>query len=201
MAKKKTTAQKVKDASKKAGKKASNAFAKASKKAIDNPVDTAKIIGIIALIGVAYVVVRSLSKVTDQASSFLDGDQNIENNIPKIIETPGVVATINNQDAINFASQLLDAFNAKEPFWGTDEDVVESVFDKLKNAADFALVFNAFGLKDYNGYNSPPTGFFSNLDSYDPKPLDYWLREEIKPSDGVVYDKVKSRVESANLIF
>lgn len=39
-----------------------------------------------------------------------------------------VGATITDQEATNYAQQLLDAFNAKEPFYGTDEEMVLSVF-------------------------------------------------------------------------
>lgn len=140
-----------------------------------------------------------LYRVAKKSSNLLEGDPNIVDQIPVEVETS--TSTITNQMAQNYASQLLDAFNSKEPFWGTDEKVVEAVFDQLKTPGDFAKVFDAFGNKDYNGYNSPPTGFFSNLDSYEPRNLVYWLREEIDPADGEVYNKVKSRVESTGLVF
>lgn len=187
---------------KKANKVANTVADKATgiaKKAGENPIVTAQVLGGIALLVVGYIVIKRLSK---GVGNVFDGDPNIEDQIDLDIQIPtGTQPTISNATANNYASQLLDAFNAKEPFWGTDEDTVEAVFDKLKNAADFKLVSQAFGLKDYNGYNSPPTGIFSNLDSYELRNLVYWLKEEIKPNDGNVFNKVKSRVESAGLIF
>ena len=91
--------------------------------------------------------------------------------------------------------------NAKQPFYGTDEASIEKVFDKLENADDFNKVYNAFGTKDYNGNNSPPSGVWAYLDSYEKRDLVYWLKSELSPSDGLVYTKVKQRVESADFTF
>lgn len=110
-------------------------------------------------------------------------------------------ATLSNTEAANLAQQLLDAFNAKEPFWGTDEDTIIDVFGLIKNNADFWKIFKAFGDKDYNGYNSPPEGAWSWLDSYEKRNLIYWLKSEVKPGDGEVYDIVKNRLTSAGIAF
>lgn len=110
-----------------------------------------------------------------------------------------VGATLSNKEASNLAQQLLDAFNAKEPFWGTDEKTVLEVFKLIKNDADFWKVFYAFGDKDYNGYNSPPEGFWSYFDSYEKRNLVYWIITEIKPKDGEVYNVVKERLTSVGI--
>lgn len=109
--------------------------------------------------------------------------------------------TISIEQAKQFAQVLLDACNAKEPLWGTDEPAVLGVFNKLKTADDFKLVYKVFDYRDYNGYNSPPKGFLRHFDEYYPRDLVYWLRKEIKPSDGKVYQVVKSRIESAGMAF
>ena len=109
--------------------------------------------------------------------------------------------TISKTQSQQFAQQLLDASNQMEPLYGTDEQTIKKVFLKLKTAEDFKLVYQAFGFKNYNGWNSPPVGIFRYLDSYQPRDLVYWLKSEIKPSDGEVYKIVKARVESAGWAF
>ncbi len=109
--------------------------------------------------------------------------------------------TISKTQSQQFAQQLLDASNHMEPLYGTDEETIKKVFLQLKTAEDFKLVYKAFGHKNYNGWNSPPVGIFRHLDTYEPRDLVYWLKSEIKPSDGEVYNIVKARVESAGWAF
>ncbi|MEP0266572.1 hypothetical protein [Dokdonia sp.] len=177
--------------------KAKEQAKKVGKTAIENPKETGYIVGGIALlIGVIYLG----NKLIKRVDSFFDGDPNIEDQIGLDLRIKN--PTISSDMATNFASQLLDAMNDKAPFYGTNEKLVEAVFDKLKNGDDFKRVASKFGLKDYNGYNSPPTGVFSNFDSYELRNLIYWLIKEIHPvTDRSLYNKIKSRVESAGLVF
>lgn len=156
------------------------------------------------LIIVGGVAVYSIYKIVSSTTSAVDGifNPDIDN---EVIGTGGSTAgaTITNQTATNYAQQLLDAMNYN-PCWicyGTDEDKILEVFQKLKNSADFIKVYNAFGRKDYNGYNSPPDGVLANLDSYEPRNLVYWLKAELSKGDGEVYDIVKERVELAGFTF
>jgi hypothetical protein len=111
-------------------------------------------------------------------------------------------STITDTEANNYAQQLLDAFNYKVIMYGTDDATILSVFNKLLTPDDFIKVYHAFGEKDYNGYNSPPTGAWSWLDSYEKRNLVYWLQEELSDSTGdEVYTKVKAVVESAGFTF
>lgn len=151
-------------------------------------------------IGGGLLGVVLIYQLFSSAKSVFQGDQNIDDTVP-VGNLPGNNATISAQQAAIFAQQLLDAMNAKEPFWGTDEPAILAVFRKLKNGDDFRLIYNAFGNKDYNGYNSPPVGVWSNLDSYEKRNLVYWLKSEISPSDGQVYDLVKKYVELAGFAF
>ncbi|MFD0862493.1 hypothetical protein ACFQ1M_09765 [Sungkyunkwania multivorans] len=164
---------------------------------VTNSLPTLYIVG--GIVGAILIVslVRTASK---RVTGILTGDPDIDDQVEG---TGGstVGATISNQTAINFAQQLLDAMNAKQPFWGTDEDVILAVFRRIDNGQDFLKVFDAFGNKDYNGHNSPPEGFFSNLDSYEPRNLVYWLQSELGPGDGEVYDLVKERVNQAGFSF
>ena len=183
----------VKKAASKAGKAAKKGLKTAGKAAVNNPKTTLYVVGGLVALYVGYKIYKSLN-------SAFEGS-NIDNQVPHTGgNTTG--ATISNQVAANYAQQLLDAMNAKEPFYGTDEDTVEAVFDALSNGADFLKVYNAFGLKDYNGHNSPPSGFWAYLDSYEKRNLVYWLKSEISPtSDARLYNKVKQRVESAGFTF
>ncbi|AMD85430.1 hypothetical protein SAMN05444369_11032 [Capnocytophaga haemolytica] len=110
-------------------------------------------------------------------------------------------ATITEAQSKNYAEQLLDAMNAAYPLWGTDEKTILAVFNQLKNKHDFLMVYHAFGLRDYNGYNSPPKSFWKYLDVYQKRDLVYWLKSELSPSDGEVYKRVKKVVEGSGFTF
>lgn len=196
-------------------KKAVSTIKKGTEKAIDvakkgadvvskNPVKTAYVVG--SLVGL-YLLFKVVTKASNKVEQILDGDPNIKNTVSGTGYGSTNKATITNSEATNFASQLLDAMNVKEPIYGTDEETIEKVFDRIKNADDFLKVYNAFGLQDYNGNNSPPTGFWSNLDSYKKQDLVYWLKSEL--SNGLfssatekrAYNKVKPIVELAGFVF
>lgn len=186
----------LKDTAKKAGVaalKKTKSFAKDTGKSIlKNPKSAANIfIGIVGIF--------ALYKIYKVINSGFAGDPNIDN---EVIGTGGSTdgATISNQQAKNFAQQLLDAMNEKAPIYGTDEAAIEAVFARLKVGQDFIKVYNAFGKKDYNGNNSPPTGFWSYLDSYEPRDLVYWLRSELSPTrDAKIFKIVKERIESTGV--
>ena len=142
-----------------------------------------------------WYIIRSTRKGIE--SAFEEKSEQVTINLP--INTQNT--TITKTQSQQFAQQLLDASNQMEPLWGTDEETVKKVFLQLKTAEDFKLVYEAFGYKNYNGWNSPPVGIFRYIDTYEPRDLVYWLKSEIKPSDGEVYDIVKARVESAGWVF
>jgi len=182
------------DATKKKVVKSVKSAAKKTQNTItENPIQTVKVVGAIAGVYFIYKLVKTINKRIEETT--------IDNEVQG---TGGntTQATISNQLATNYAQQLLDAFNAKEPFYGTDEAMVESVFNKLKNGADFLRVYYAFGNKDYNGHNSPPEGFWQYLDSYEKRNLVYWLKSEIsESSEPELYNQVRTRVESAGFSF
>lgn len=184
------TKKQVRATANKLADKTKTGVKKVGKGISDNP-KTALYIGLGAL--ALYVGYKIFTKV----NTVFDGPQ-IDNDVSGTGgNTNG--ATISDQQARNFAQQLLDAMNYKEPFWGTDEDTIERVFDALKNSQDFIKIYNIFGRKDYNGYNSPPEGVWSYLDSFEPRDLVYWLQNELSEGDGAVYTKVKSRIDGTGL--
>lgn len=175
-------AKKLNKAANKAVKTARETTEKIGKKAIDNPKTTMyAVLGVIGLV-VVYKIVKGLKDTDDTLSLSL----NLNN------------TTISNSEATNFAAQLLDAMNR----YGTDEDLIEAVFDKLNNGDDFKYVAKKFGMVNYlnGGPGSPPEGLPDIIDGATPRNLVYWLQAELSTSDSV-YQKVKSRVESAGFVF
>lgn len=164
-----------------------------------NPKGTLMFLGVI--LG-GYLIYKVATSATDAADKLLNGDPDIDDNVEGTGQGSVVKATITDAYAINYASQLLGAMNAMQPLYGTDEETIEKVFDKLKNEADFLKVFRMFGDKDYNGNNSPPTGIWSNLDSYKKQNLVYWLKSELDvDEEPKVYNKVKKLVNKAGFVF
>lgn len=141
-----------------------------------------------------YLVKQARKGLSD---AFTEKSENVDFRLP--INTQK--ATIDTTQAGQFAQQLLDACNEAYPFYGTDEETIQKIFERLQNGEDFKLVYKAFGMKNYNGYNSPPVGFFRHIDNYEPRDLVYWLKSELSPSDGEVYRIVKQRIESAGWRF
>ncbi|MCG8776458.1 hypothetical protein [Tenacibaculum finnmarkense] len=156
-------------------------------------------------VGGSILLLYTIYKVS---SSFFSGakngisnalDDKIENVVSQVKINPKET-TISLDNAKIYAQQLLNACN-NGPFYGTDEELIRKVFKKIKTGDDFKLVFNAFGEKNYNGYNSPPTGISRHLDNYAPRNLVYWLRAELSARDGAVYNEVKERIESVGIAF
>ncbi|MCG8872141.1 hypothetical protein [Tenacibaculum finnmarkense] len=157
-------------------------------------------------VGGSILLLYTIYKVS---SSFFSGakngisnalDDKIENVVSQVKINPKET-TISLDNAKIYAQQLLNACNDGSPFYGTDEKLIRKVFKKIKTGDDFRLVSNAFGEKNYNGHNSPPTGIFRHLDNYAPRNLVYWLRAELSARDGAVYTEVKERIKSAGFAF
>ena len=171
---------------------------KASKLAV-NPITYKVLAGGI----VAYLLYKVVSGVGKKISDSITGE-NINDSVGN---TGGSTskATISKQEANNYAQQLLDAMNVDRNSWffaGTDEDSISRVFDKIKNSDDFIMIYNSFGKKDYNGYNSPLEDSWTNwIDSYSKRDLVYWLKEELSESDGEVYTKVKRIINGSGFTF
>ena len=90
-------------------------------------------------------------------------------------------AGISNEQATIYSNQL---FQAMQEF-GTDEDVILGIFDKI-TSADFKKIYNLFGRKGHIlGHNDEIFGF-----EYD---LVEWLNREI----GNGYDKINRTIRGA----
>ncbi len=195
------------------GKKATvNAVKKGVDTIVENPITTVKVLGAAVGVYLLYKAVKGLGDAAGNATNtaseavgeFLEGsDVDV-----RIDGTGGAVsnieeATITDSQSINYASQLLDASN-----WsffntpGTDNKIIEAVFDNLKNSTDFLLVYHAFGEKDYTGFGSPSEGFANYFEIYKKQDLVYWLRSELNSvTDKDLYNKVAVLVNKAGFVF
>ncbi len=153
------------------------------------------VVGAVVIGVVGYKIYKGVSKGVSSVFDEKSETVNVETNINKS------ELTISKEQSQQFAKTLLDACNAMQPFYGTDEDSIKNVFVKLKSADDFKMVYKEFGMKNYNGNNSPPSGWGRHFDNYAPRDLIYWLKSELDESDGEVYEIVKSRIESAGYRF
>jgi len=189
---KKDTKQKAKVIAKKTATAAKKGVDKTGDFVKSNPKTALYVVGGLVVGVVLYKVIKSITS-GDILKPDIDNQVDVGN-------LPTTGASITGQKARVFAQQLLDAMNHKQPLWGTDEAIILNVFNKL-TPADFRMVFNAFGNKDYNGHNSPPEGPWAFLDSYEPRNLVYWLNSELSPRDGEVYRKVKETVIAAGFAF
>lgn len=148
-------------------------------------------------------IVLALFYLRKGITDFLDKLFERNNNIGDFKDAVNVDYSygINSIQANRYALQLLNAFNSKEPFYGTDEKVVEQIFKDL-SSNDFKKIYKEFGQRDYNGYNSPPEGVFSGIDDYEKRDLVYWLRSEIHPTyDKNLYKIVQKVVKSSGFKF
>lgn len=197
MAIKKSTRKRVSNAANKA-----KSAARSTGKAMASNPKTTLYVGLgIGALALGYFMITRTKKTVDR---IFEGDKNIDNNVVTgadhlAVNTSNV--TIDRSQAKIYAQQLLDAMNHKAPLYGTDEATISAVFDRI-TSDDFKLIYEAFGEKDYNGNNSPPEGFWSNLDSYEKRNLVYWLNAEISAwTDPVLYRKIKAIVEPAGFAF
>lgn len=63
----------------------------------------------------------------------------------KNLSSKGIKPTITSSQATNFASSLVQAMNG----CGTDENMINGIFSKMKNDADVYLVIKQFGVRYY----------------------------------------------------
>ena len=88
----------------------------------------------------------------------------------------------------NQASSLANQLHAYMDGWGTKEEPISMIIDRI-NENDLILIYSKFGLRKYkNGWQSLPLR----------QDLNVWLQGEFMPFDDV-FKKYKSLSQSANL--
>lgn len=111
--------------------------------------------------------------------------------------------TISENKATLLAKTLLDAFNHQDflTMPDTDEEKIDAVFDEIKSGDDYKMVFKAFGRRPHTWGGTPTSWVDKQLLSSE-EDLNFWLKNELDATyDKTLYEKVKSRAESAGMIF
>ena len=167
----------------------------------DNKKELLYVAGGVLVVIVGYQAYKNLKKGSEAVTDFISKDH-LET-VDITVNTDSSKITISQEQAQQFARTIFDACNAMYPLYGTDENAILEVFKKLKTGDDYKLVYNAFGMKEYNGNNAPPrSGFWRMFDVFEPRDLNYWLRSELSSTfDSEVYKVVKQRIESAGYSF
>ncbi len=110
--------------------------------------------GLITLVGVGvglyivYKIYKSVSgtisgEVTPQQAGTRE-DKGWASEADKLNQNPATKATISNAQAQSFAQSVFTCLDG----YGTDEEGLNAIFRQLKNDADFAMVSNAYGVRE-----------------------------------------------------
>lgn len=143
-----------------------------------------------------YLLTKILSTIVGQVTKTISPDLTTNVN-PGGVQVNPNRTTITTQQAKIFAQQLLDAMNQL----GTDTGTIKNIFKKI-NAEDYKLIFNEFGLVDYNGFGVPNDNIFVILDSFQKRDLTFWLRSELNSLfDSGTFKIVKNIITQAGFAF
>lgn len=101
-------------------------------------------IGGVLIVGVfgfkIYTDIKRKKDLKEAGKSADEADAELKN-----LNSKGIKPTINNTQATNFATSLSQAMNG----CGTDENMIYSIFSKMKNEADVYLLIRQFGVRYY----------------------------------------------------
>ncbi len=147
--------------------------------------------------GVVTVVLvgrKMFSGITDTASEAKEFLTKQEQNISDaVIEKEILKATLSIQDAKRMAQGLYDSMAD----WGTDEERIKTIFERIQNKADYLMIHREFGLRPYGGLYGD--NWLARKTSSD-RHLAYWLKSEISEDDEC-YKLVKKWVTAAGFGF
>jgi len=126
--------------------------------------------GLVTLVGVGvglyivYKIYKSVSgtlsgEVTPQQASTRE-DKNWASEADKLNQNPATKASITNAQALSYAATLFACMDG----YATDEDQIYAVFKGIKNDADFAMIQNAYGVREVSsGAWNPEPNFKGTL--------------------------------------
>ncbi|SHJ45383.1 hypothetical protein [Aquimarina spongiae] len=186
--------------SKKAVSTVKKGLATAGGSIVRNPMTTVYVIGGAIAVYLLYKTFKGINSAGEAVGEFFNPDFDNSVDVGPINNSG---ATISIEQARIFANQLLGAMNYQNPFFGwhgTDEDTILEVFKRI-TPADFRLIYNVFGQKDYNGVGSPPDNVIGSIQISSPRDLVFWLNSELSFTDGEVYRVVKKIVNDAGFAF
>jgi hypothetical protein len=155
--------------------------------------------GLVTLVGVgvglfvAYKIFKSvsntLSGVETVESSSAKEDRGWATEVDKLNQNPATKATISKAQAQSYANSLFAAMDGYQ----TDEDTIYSVFTNIKNDADYAMVFDAYAVREISsGAWNPSPNFKGTLSGALTDELD--AEEKVKLNGILAAKKIKYRV-------
>jgi hypothetical protein len=145
--------------------------------------------GAILIVAIGYTIVK---KFQGGFGSFLK-DKSVGAKEFTPVKVDATKSTISNEEANNFANQL---FNAMDNY-GTNEDVIYDILNKLQKKDDFRKVYNAFGRKSYYIDGSPTISAY--IFGYNNLDLIEWFNEEVGWSNPLTKNLINKTVKNANL--
>lgn len=110
-------------------------------------------IGILAGVGfVAYKIIKGIKDQKNQKGSRKE-DNAVNNDLDKLI-TAGNGPTMSQSQIIGFANQLFQSMEG----YGTNEESIISIFNKVKNDADVLGIIKSYGIKELSSgrFNPEP---------------------------------------------
>ena len=109
-------------------------------------------------------------------------------------------ATVSEYEANILADQLSDAFDGGFLGLGTNEVLIEKIIDSL-STPNFAVVHNAFGLREYDGASVNNDGTFLLPKTSKARSLIFILDRELGSLDGRLRGKVSDKYKQLGLHF
>lgn len=155
--------------------------------------------GLVTLVGVGvgiyivYKIYKSISgtltgEVTQQQAGARE-DRGWASEADALNQNPATKATISKAQAQSFAQSLFTAMDG----YGTDENAIIGVFKNLKNDADFAMVSNAYGVREISsGAFNPEPNYKGSLSGALTSELSQGWKDEINKI--LASKKIKYRV-------
>lgn len=122
------------------------------------------VIGVGVVLFVSYKIYKSITETLsgqlspDKAAA--QEDRGWASEVDKLNQNPATKSTISKAQAASYAAKLFAAMDG----YGTDEEAIVAVFNNLKNDADFAMVMNAYGVREISsGAWNPSPNFKGTL--------------------------------------
>lgn len=148
---------------------------------------------------IAVIVTITLVKRLQKGIGNVFTDKSVKENPFVVIDYDKSKATISDAIANSYANQLYNAMKN----YGTDNDAIYQILQKLQKKEDFLKVYNAFGTKSYVGVivGGSPGTVASYLGMYDNFDLIEWFRNEVGYKNYPTYSLIKKTVTNAGLAF
>ncbi len=147
--------------------------------------------GVVAVYFAGKKIINGITGTAGEAKDFLTKRDAIISDA--VIQQEILKATLSQTEARRMAQGLYDAMEG----FGTDEERIKMIFEKIQNKADFLMIYKEFGLRPYGDFGA--SDWLDKKLSSD-RHLVYWLKEEISEDD-ICYPIVKKWVAEAGFGF